>query len=80
MDNVGNNSAQELKRYIERLERLAEERQGINDDMKDVRAEAKSNGFDVRTINKMIAERRMEKAARDERLALEETYRAALGL
>lgn len=69
-----------LRSGIERLERLGEERKGIADDMKDVMAEMKSNGYDVRTIRKMLALRKMETHARQEMLSLEETYMAALGL
>lgn len=79
-EEIGGNSAKELKRLCERIERLIEERQGINDDIKDVKAEAKANGFDVRTLNLMIKERKMDKHVRDEAMALAETYRRALGL
>lgn len=77
---LGGNAAKELKRLCERIERLIEERRGINDDIKDVRAEAKANGYDVRTLNLMIKERAMDRHAREEAMALAETYRIALGL
>lgn len=76
-DNV---SAQELMQYIERVERLTEEKQQFMDDIKDVYAEAKAVGFDPKTMKKLVALRKMEKNARDEADALLETYRNAIGL
>jgi uncharacterized protein (UPF0335 family) len=73
-------AADQLRLFIERAERLIEERKGIQDDIKDVMAEARANGFDVKTIRKIIRIRAMETHARQEADALEETYRAALGL
>ena len=64
----------------ERIERLEEEKKGIADDVKDVYAEAKSTGYDTRTMRSIVRLRRMEKHARDEADALLETYRNALGL
>ena len=76
-DNV---SAEQLRLLIERIERLEEEKRGTADDIKDVYAEAKSTGFDVKTMRSIVRLRRMEKHHRDEADALLETYRQALGL
>ncbi len=76
-DNV---SAEQLRLFIERVERLEEEKRGTTDDIKDVYAEAKSTGFDVKTMRAIVRLRRMEKHHRDEADALMETYRNALGL
>ena len=76
-DNV---SAEQLRLLIERIERLEEEKKGISDDIKDVYGEAKSTGFDVKTIRTVIRLRKMEKHHRDEADALLETYRQALGM
>ena len=76
-DNV---AADQLRLFIERIERLEEEKKGIADDVKDVYAEAKANGYDTKTMRKIVALRKMEKHARDEADALLETYRNALGL
>ena len=76
-DNV---AAEQLRLFIERIERLEEEKKGIADDVKDVYAEAKSNGYDVKTMRAIVRLRRMEKNARQEAEALLETYKAALGL
>lgn len=75
-----NVSAQQLKLLIERVETLEEEKRGISDDIKDVYAEAKAVGFDVKTMKQLVKLRRMEVAARQEAEALLETYRAALGI
>lgn len=79
-EDLGGNAAQELKRYCERIEKLEQERKEIGLDIKDVRSEAKANGFDVRTLNQMLAERRLDTEVRQARYALQETYRRALGL
>jgi len=76
----GNVAADQLRLFIERIERLEEEKKGIADDVKDVYAEAKANGYDTKTMRSIVRLRRMEKHARDEADALLETYRNALGL
>ncbi|WP_375382266.1 DUF2312 domain-containing protein [uncultured Sphingomonas sp.] len=76
-DNV---SAEQLRQFIERIERLEEEKRGLQDDIKDTYAEAKSTGFDAKTMRSIVRLRRMEKHHRDEADALLETYRTALGL
>jgi uncharacterized protein (UPF0335 family) len=76
----GNVAADQLRLFIERIERLEEEKKGMADDVKDVYAEAKANGYDTKTMRKIVALRRLEKHARDEADALLETYRTALGL
>lgn len=73
-------SADQLRLLIERIERLEEEKKGVSDDIKDVYAEAKSTGYDVKTIRQIVRLRRMEKHVREEADALLETYKAALGL
>jgi uncharacterized protein (UPF0335 family) len=76
-DNV---AAEQLRLFIERIERLEEEKKGMADDIRDVYAEAKSNGYDSKTMRAIERLRKMEKHARDEAEALLETYKAALGL
>ncbi|AJP73954.1 DUF2312 domain-containing protein [Sphingomonas hengshuiensis] len=73
-------SAEQLRLLIERIERLEEEKKGIADDIKDVYAEAKSTGFDVKTMRSIVRLRKMEKHHRDEAEMLLETYKQALGL
>lgn len=76
-DNV---SAEQLRLFIERIERLEEEKKAFTDDIRDVYAEAKSTGFDAKTMRAIIRLRKMEKHHRDEADALLETYRQALGI
>jgi uncharacterized protein (UPF0335 family) len=76
----GNVAADQLRLFIERIERLEEEKKGVADDVKDVYAEAKANGYDTKTMRAIVRLRKMEKHARDEADALLETYRNALGL
>lgn len=76
----GNVAAEQLRLFIERVERLEEEKKGIADDIRDVYSEAKGQGYDSKTMRSIVRLRRMEKNARDEADALLETYRTALGL
>lgn len=76
----GNVAADQLRLLIERIERLEEEKKGIADDIKDVYGEAKSTGYDVKTIRTIVRLRKMENHARQEAEALLETYKAALGI
>ena len=76
----GNVAADQLRLFIERIERLEEEKKGIADDVKDVYAEAKANGYDTKTMRAIVRLRRMETHVRQEADALLETYRNALGL
>jgi uncharacterized protein (UPF0335 family) len=84
MSEIGHNSesiaVDQLRLLIERIERLEEEKKGFADDIKDVYGEAKSTGFDPKTIRTIIRLRKMEKHHRDEMEMLEEMYKAALGM
>lgn len=77
---TANVSADQLRLFIERIEALEEEKSGIADDIKDVYAEAKSNGFDTKTMRTIVRLRRMDKNDRAEMEALLDTYKEALGL
>ena len=72
--------ADKLRLLIERIERLEEEKKGIADDIKDVYGEAKGQGYDVKTMRKVVALRKLDKHVRDEADAMMDTYRVALGL
>jgi len=76
-DNV---AADQLRLFIERIERLEEEKKGIADDIRDVYSEAKSNGYDSKIMRQIVRLRRMEAHDRAEMEALLDTYKAALGL
>lgn len=75
-----NVSAEHLRQLVERIERLNDEKQGIADDIKDVYVEAKSTGFDVKTLRKIIARRKLEQHHATESDMLFATYAAALNM
>ncbi len=76
----GTVSAEQLRLFIERIERLEEEKRGISDDIKGVYAELKGQGYEPKAVRQLVKLRRMEKDARLEQEALLETYKAAIGL
>ena len=69
-----------LKSFLERLERLEEDKAAVAEDMKEVYAEAKGEGFDTKIIRKVIRLRRMDKVKRDEEQSLVDLYLSALGM
>ena len=73
-------AAEELKQFVERIERLEEEKAGIAGDIKDVYAEAKANGFDVKVLRKIISMRKRDHDERQEEEAILELYLQALGM
>jgi uncharacterized protein (UPF0335 family) len=73
-------AADQLRAFIERLERLEEEKAGISGDIKDVYSEAKGNGFDTKVMRKIIALRKRDYAERQEEDAILELYMRALGM
>ena len=81
MTDIGHNSGGDrLRLFIERIERLAEEKKGIADDIRDVFAEAKANGYDAKIMREAIRLRKMEANDRAEYEAVLDTYKSALGL
>lgn len=73
-------ASDELRLLIERIERLEEEKKGIADDIRCVYAEAKSRGFDSKTMRAIVTLRKMDTYERREAEALLDTYKAALGM
>lgn len=69
-----------LKSFIERIERLEEEKKAISDDIKDVYAEAKGNGFDVKALRTIVRLRKQDADERQEQETILETYMQALGM
>ena len=69
-----------LRLLIERVERLEEEKKGIQDDIKDVYAEAKATGYDAKIMKQIVRIRKMKPDDRREAEAILETYLAALGI
>ena len=80
MATVGGITGERLRSLIERIERLEEEKKGLSDDIKDIFAEAKADGFDTKTMRQVIRLRKMESGDRQEQEALLQTYLAALGM
>ena len=76
----GNVAADQLRLSVERIERLELEKQALADDLKDVYAELKSNGYCTKTVRKVVALRKLEADARQEADAMLATYREALGM
>ena len=76
----GNVAAERLRLFVERIERLREERAGIGDDIRDVFSEARGQGYDTKAMKEILKLRSMETHSRQEWDALVETYRQALGL
>lgn len=73
-------SADRLKSFVERVEKLNEERKEIGGDIRDVYSEAKGVGYDVKTMRKIVQLRAMDAADRAEQETLLDTYRHALGM
>lgn len=70
----------QLRTIVERIERLEEEKKAIADDIKDVYAEAKANGFDTKTLRTVVRLRKQEAAERLEQEAMLDLYLSALGM
>lgn len=79
---IGHNSiaGDELRSFIERIERLEEEKRALSDDIKEVKAEAKGRGFNPKIIAKIVRLRRMDAEKRQEEEAITEAYLHALGM
>lgn len=73
-------AADQLRSFVERIERIEEEIKGLNEDKSDIYKEAKANGFDVKVLRKVVALRRKDYAERQEEDAILEIYMQALGM
>lgn len=80
MATIGGVAGEELRQFIERIERLEEEKASIAEDIRDVFAEAKGRGYDAKIMRQVIKIRKMDKNERDEQESLLELYKAALGM
>lgn len=80
MADVQGVSGERLKQYVERVERLTEEKNGIADDIRDVYAEAKSAGFDSKIMRMIVRLRKMASEKRREEEELLDIYKSAIGL
>lgn len=80
MSEVGGISADHLRSFIERIERLEEEKQALQADIKDVYAEMKGTGFDVKIARQIVRLRKMETHDREEMEEILDLYKKAVGM
>ena len=80
MAKAGGVAGERLKSFIERIERLEEEKKALADDIRDVYSQAKADGFEVKVMRQIVKIRKMDKDDLDEQEALLETYMRALGM
>lgn len=79
-DNAHRIAAAELREFVERIERLEEDKAAIADDIKSVKGEAAGRGYDKTALNEMLKLRKLDKAERDAREAVRTMYGEALGV
>lgn len=79
-NDVGGVTGARLRSFIERIERLEEEKTALSEDVKEVYGELKGTGFDVKTVREIVRLRKMDADKRQEEAALLDTYKAAIGL
>lgn len=80
MADVGGIAADQLRQFVERIERLEEDKAELAADIRDVYAEAKGSGFDVKILRQVVRLRKLDKAERQEQEALLDLYMEALGM
>lgn len=80
MADVGGVAGERLRAFIQRIEKLEEEKKTISEDIREVFAEAKGNGFDPKVMRQVLRLRKMDVADRQEQEAILEVYLAALGM
>ena len=80
MPDVGGIAGTQLKSFIERIERLEDEKRALGEDIKEVYAEAKGSGFEPKIMRQVIKIRRMDKEEHDERETLLDLYKRALNM
>ena len=80
MVEVGGIASEHLRSYIDRIERLEEEKAGLAADIRDIYAEAKGNGFDSKTMRRIVSLRKLDQSDRNEQDALLDLYRRALDM
>ncbi|MCB8839559.1 DUF2312 domain-containing protein [Aurantimonas sp. VKM B-3413] len=80
MSDVDGVAQDQLRSFVERIERLEEEKKTIADDIKDVYAEAKGNGFDTKVLRRVISLRKQDQNERQEQEAILDLYLQALGM
>jgi uncharacterized protein (UPF0335 family) len=76
---IGGIAAEALRQFIDRIERLEEEKKNLSADIKDVYAQCKSQGFDTKIVRKIVALRKRDRQEREEEEQIMELYLAAIG-
>jgi uncharacterized protein (UPF0335 family) len=79
-DNTAKAAAGQLRTIIERIETVNEDMKALQDDRKDIMAEAKGSGFDPKAIREILRLRKQEASAREEHEAIVDLYKTALGM
>ena len=80
MTQVGGIAGEQLRTFIERIERLEDEKKDVQEQIKEVFSEAKGVGFDTRIMRQLLRLRRLREADRSEQEELLEIYKAAIGM
>ena len=80
MPDVGGVAVERLRSFIERIERLEEEKRALSGDIKEIYAEAKGTGFEPKIMRQLIKIRKMDKDEHDEQESLLDLYKRALGM
>ena len=80
MPDIGGIVGEQLKSFIERIERLEDEKRALSEDIKEVYAEAKGTGFDPKIMRQIIKIRKMDQEELDEEESLLDVYKCALGM
>lgn len=80
MSEVGGIAAEKLRAFVERIERLEEEKAALSADIREVYSEAKGSGFDIKIIRKVVALRKLDQSERQEQEELLDVYRRALDI
>ena len=80
MADTGGVAGERLKSFIERIERLEEEKAALAEDIREVYSEAKGSGFDVKIMRQIVRLRKLDTSDRQEQEAILDTYLAALGM
>ena len=80
MTTLNQSTQNQLRQFVEQIERLEEEKRGISEDITDKFAEAKAMGFDVKILKQVLRLRKKSKTERDEEEAVLATYLSALGM
>ena len=80
MADVGGVSGERLRAFIERIERLEEEKKALTDDIREVYSEAKGTGFDVKVLRQIVRLRKMDSSDRSEMEAILDLYKNVLGM